>query len=65
MPYPGSRKVRPLDVSGGIFIETCPLRVGTEISVPRAASCAATGSVTYRSSPLRSKRGSGRTAIRR
>src|SRR6185295_2444990 len=43
MPYPGSRNVRPLDVSGGIFIDTWPLRVGTAISVPSAASDADTG----------------------
>ena len=65
MPYPGSRNVLPLDVSAGIFMDTCPLSVGTETSPPSAATGTATGKSAWRSSPLRSKRGCGATVTRR
>src|SRR5882724_8277576 len=54
IPYPGSRNVRPLDVAGGIFIDTLPRSVGTSMVAPSAASGAVMGSVTCTSSPLRS-----------
>src|ERR1051325_6595925 len=52
-PFSRSRSFCPLCVPGGIFSCERPSMVGTSIFAPRAASHAATGTVTWISSPSR------------